>query len=150
MRTFEELLSAHATEIYAYALRLTGDRDEADDVFQDTFLAAFRAFGKARDEHLRAWLYRIATNKATDRRRRAARLVRLDGLALAGPSRDGTSLADLAAAVRVLTKGERAAFLLRRLQDLPYAEVARALGCSEEAARQRVSEATRKVKEAMR
>jgi RNA polymerase sigma-70 factor (ECF subfamily) len=150
VRTFEELVETHGREIYAYALRLVGDRDNADDVFQETFLAAFRAFERARDEHLRAWLYRIATNKAADRRRRERRLVRLDAFALAEPERDSVTTADLAAAVRVLPVHERAAFVLRRVQDLPYAEVAAALGISEEAARQRVSQATRKVKEAMR
>ncbi len=150
MRTFEELVEARSREIYAYALRLTGDRDEADDLFQETFLAAFRAFGRARDDQLRAWLYQIATNKAIDARRRARRLVRLDDLELAAPARDGVASADLAAAIRVLPMHERVAFVLRRVQDLPYAEVANTLGISEEAARQRVSQATRKVKEAMR
>lgn len=150
MLTFEDLVTAHAREIYAFALRLTGDHDDADDLFQETFLAAFRAFGAARQDHLRAWLYRIATNKATDARRRGARLVRLDALELATPERDGVTTVDLAAAIRVLPAGERAAFVLRRVQDLPYAEVARALGCSEDAARKRVSEATKKVQEAMR
>lgn len=150
MRTFEELVETHGREIYSYALRLVGDRDAADDVFQETFLAAFRAFDRARDEHLRAWLYRIATNKAADRRRRERRLVRLDALALAEPERDSVTSADLAAAIRVLPVHERAAFVLRRVQDLPYADVAAALDISEEAARQRVSQATRKVKEALR
>lgn len=149
MRTFEDLVAAHGAEIYTYALRLTGDRDEADDVFQETFLAAFRAFERTHDANRRAWLYRIATNKARDRRRRAAREVRLADLALAAPSRDGVALADLATSIRALGDGERAAFVLRRVHGLPYAEVAHALACSEVAARKRVSEATRKVREAM-
>jgi RNA polymerase sigma-70 factor (ECF subfamily) len=150
VRTFDELLDLHGAEIYRYALRLTGDRDDADDLYQDTFLAAFRAFGRLRDDNARAWLYRIATNKAIDRRRRQTRTVRLDDLRVVVAMRDGAALADLETAVRALPAGERAAFVLRRLEDLPYAEVAKALGCSEEAARKRVSEATRKVKEAMR
>ena len=149
MRTFEDLVEAHGREIFAYALRLTGDRDEADDLFQETFLAAFRAFAKARDEHLRAWLYRIATNKAIDARRRRRRPLSLDDLELAAPERDGVTTADVAAAIGALPPHERAAFVLRRVQDLPYDEVARALECSEEAARKRVSEATKKVKEAL-
>ncbi len=148
--TFGELLERHEREIFAYALRLTGDRDEADDVYQDTFLAAFRGWPPPRRGQERAWLYRIATNKVIDRARRAKRLVRMDDLQLAAPDRDGTSLADLAAAVRVLPAGQRAAFVLRKLQGLAYADVARALECTEEAARSRVAEAMKKVKEAMR
>lgn len=150
MRTFEDLVAAHAREIYAYAMRLSGDRHDADDLFQETFLAAFRAFGTVRHESLRAWLYRIATNKARDRVRKLRTTKRLDDLELAAPSRDGVTTADLRAAIRTLPAGERAAFVLRRVHDLPYGEVAAALGCSEEAARKRVSEATKKVKAGMK
>src|SRR3979490_299325 len=96
--TFGELLEQHEREIFAYALRLTGDRDDADDVYQDTFLAAFRAWPPPRRGNQRACLYRIATNKAIDRGRRTKRLVRLGDLPLAAPERDGVSLADLATA----------------------------------------------------
>jgi RNA polymerase sigma-70 factor (ECF subfamily) len=133
---------------------LTGDRDEADDIYQETFLAAFRGWPPPRRGQERAWLYRIATNKVIDRARKAKRLVRLSALTdlrLAAPSQsDGVSLADLAAAVKVLPAGQRAAFVLRKVQGLDYADVARALECSEEAARSRVAEAMKKVREAMR
>ena len=123
--TFGELLEQHEREIYAYALRLTGDRDDADDVYQDTFLAAFRAWPPPRRGNERAWLYKIATNKAIDRGRRAKRLVRLGDLPLAAPERDGVSIADLAMAVKTLPTGQRAAFVLRKVQGLSYAEVSR-------------------------
>lgn len=148
--TFGDLLERHEREIFAYALRLTGDRDEADDVYQETFLAAFRSWPPPRRGQERAWLYRIATNKAIDRARRAKRLVRMDALRLAAPQRDGTSIADLRSAIRVLPTGQRAAFVMRKVQGLEYAEVARALGCSQDAARARVAEAMKKVREAMR
>ena len=60
------------------------------------------------------------------------------------------SLADLAAAVKVLPEGQRAAFVLRKLEDMDYADIARVLECSEDAARSRVAEAMKKVKEAMK
>lgn len=149
-RTFGELIERCEREIFAYVLRLTGRRHDAEDLFQETFLAAFRAWPPPRSGQERAWLYRIATNKVIDHERRARRLVRLDDLELAAPDRDGVALADLAAAVRLLPAGQRAAFVLHRLQGMPYREVASALGCSEEAARARVSEATKKLKEAVR
>jgi RNA polymerase sigma-70 factor (ECF subfamily) len=151
--TFGELLERHEREIFAYALRLTGDRDDADDVYQETFLAAFRGWPPPRRGQERAWLYRIATNKVIDRARKAKRLVRLSAVAdlrLAAPERDGVSLADLGAAVRVLPAGQRAAFVLRKVEGLDYADVARVLECSEEAARSRVAEAMKKVREAMK
>lgn len=151
--TFGELLERHEREIFAYALRLTGDRDDADDVYQETFLAAFRGWPPPRRGQERAWLYRIATNKVIDRARKAKRLVRMSDvkdLRLAAPERDGVSLADLTTAVKVLPEGQRAAFVLRKVEGLEYADVARVLECSEEAARSRVAEAMKKVREAMK
>jgi len=148
--TFGELLERHEREIFAYVLRLVGDRHEADDLYQDTFLAAFRAWPPPRRGNERAWLYRIATNKAIDRARRRRRLVPLADLRLAAPDRDGVTVADLATAVRALPTGQRAAFVLRKVEGRPYAEVASVLGCSAEAARSRVAEALKKVKEAVR
>ena len=130
LQTFAELLDRHEREIFAYALRLVGDRDEADDIYQETFLAAFRGWPPPRRGQERAWLYRIATNKVIDRSRRTKRLVRLGDLRLAAPDRDGVSMADLASAIKVLPEGQRAAFVLRKVQGLGYAEVASALECS--------------------
>lgn len=149
-RTFGELLERHEREIFAYALRLTGRREDADDLYQDTFLAAFRAWPPPRQDHERAWLYRIATNKAIDRERRRRPTVSVEDLRLAAPDRDGVTLLDLASAIRVLPAGQRAAFVLRTVEGRPYREVATALECTEEAARARVSDAMKKVRAALR
>jgi RNA polymerase sigma-70 factor (ECF subfamily) len=148
IRTFGALVERHEREILAYAIRLTGRRADAEDLFQETFLAAFRAWPPARRDNVRAWLYRIATNKAIDASRRARRRpnVSLDVLRLASPTRDTETLVDLAAAVRSLPAGQRAAFVLRKVQGLEYADVASALECSEQAARARVAEAMKKVR----
>ena len=148
--TFGEVLERHEREIFAYALRLTGSRDDADDLYQETFLAAFRSWPPPRAGNERAWLYRIATNKAIDRVRRSRRVVPLADLRLAAPERDGVTLADLRTAVRALPTGQRAAFVLRKVEGRSYAEVADVLGCSQEAARARVAEAMKKLKEAVR
>ena len=149
-RTFGELLERHEREIFAYALRLTGRREDADDLYQETFLAAFRAWPPPRRDHERAWLYKIATNKAIDRERRRRPTVSVEDLRLAAPDRDGVTLIDLASAIRTLPAGQRAAFVLRPVEGRPYREVALALECSEEAARTRVSEATKKVRASLR
>ena len=116
-------------------------------------MAAFRGWPPPRRGQERAWLYKIATNKVIDRARKAKRLVRLSDvtdLRLAAPEGDGVSLADLTSAVKVLPAGQRAAFVLRKVEGLEYADVARVLECSEEAARSRVAEAMKKVREAMK
>jgi RNA polymerase sigma-70 factor, ECF subfamily len=148
--TFGDLLERHEREIFAYALRLCGDRDEADDIYQETFLAAFRGWPPPRRGQERAWLYRIATNKVIDRARKRKRLVRMSDLRLAAPERDGTSMVDLETAIRVLPAGQRAAFVLRKVEGQSYADIARVLECTEEAARSRVAEALKKVREAMK
>jgi len=149
-RTFGELLERHEREIFAYALRLTGRREDADDLYQETFLAAFRGWPPPRRDHERAWLYKIATNKAIDRDRRRRPTFSVDDLRLAAPDRDGVTLIDLASAIRELPAGQRAAFVMRTVEGRPYREVAVALDCSEEAARTRVSEAMKKVRAALR
>lgn len=113
-------------------------------------MAAFRAWPPARQDHERAWLYRIATNKAIDGARRRRPTVSLEDLRLAAPDRDGVTQLDLAGAIRVLPAGQRAAFVLRAVEGRPYREVAAALECSAEAARTRVSEAMKKVRAQLR
>lgn len=146
VRTFGELLERYEREIFAYALRLSADRDEADDLYQDTFLAAFRGWPPPRRGNERAWLYRIATNKAIDRGRRVRPKVKLEDVELVAPERDSATSLDIARAVELLAPGQRAAFVLRQVQGLSYAEIAETLGCSQEAARARVSEATKTVR----
>ncbi len=148
--TFGELLERHERELFAYAIRLSGQRADAEDLYQDTFLAAFRAWPPPRRGNERAWLYKIATNRAIDRERRAKRVVaNVEDLALAAPQRDDVTLLDLAGAIEHLPAGQRAAFVLRKVQGLGYVDIAVALDCSEEAARARVSEALKKVKAAV-
>lgn len=146
VRTFGELLERYEREIFAYVLRLSADRDEADDLYQDTFLAAFRGWPPPRQGNERAWLYRIATNKAIDRGRRTRPKVKLEDIELVAPERDSATSLDIARAVELLAPGQRAAFVLRQVQGLSYAEIAETLGCSQEAARARVSEATKTVR----
>jgi len=148
--TFGEVLERHEREVYAYALRLTGQRADADDIFQETFLAAFRAWPPPHTEHLRAWLYRIATTKMVDRVRRDRRSVSLADLRLVAPDGNGPLRADLAAAIRTLPPGQRAAFVLHEVEGQPYREVGAVLGCAEDAARGRVAEAKKKLREALR
>ena len=60
---FEGLAMQYTGEIYAHALRLTGNRSDAEDLVQETFLKGYRGFaGFKSGSNLRAWLYRIATN----------------------------------------------------------------------------------------
>ncbi len=144
---FQVLLDAHAAVVLRVLRGLVGPTD-ADDCFQDTFIAALRAYPRL--EHgreLRAWLLTIARRKAVDHHRAKAR--RPVPLAEppepgAGPEIDGsTDAGALWALVAALPEGQRAAIALRYAGGLRYREIAEALGCSEDAARRRVHDGLR-------
>src|SRR5690242_870184 len=71
---FEELLERHEREIMRYLLRVSGDREDAADLFQETWLRAYRAYpGLEPRSDVRPWLYAIATNLCRNRFRDRAR-----------------------------------------------------------------------------
>jgi RNA polymerase sigma-70 factor (ECF subfamily) len=71
---FESLALPHLDALYRLALKLTGDRSQAEDVVQDTFLKALRAFGSLRDtSRTRPWLFQILSRLISDRHRTAGR-----------------------------------------------------------------------------
>jgi RNA polymerase sigma factor (sigma-70 family) len=153
--TFVDLVASHRREILAYLVRLLGHEQDAQDVCQDVLLRACRAFDRLpRDANARAWLYRIATNRALTalarrRRRRTHQIeVDLDGLAAADsavPERR-EQLRAVARAIEHLPGRQRAALVQRRLQGLSYEEIAAILGGTAEAARANVYQAVRKLR----
>jgi DNA-directed RNA polymerase specialized sigma24 family protein len=140
---FERFYEEQREAVYAHLCRLLGDC--AEDAFQETFLRALRAYPTLRHgRHLRAWVFTIATRIAIDesrKRRPQGALPEIaveDGLpphAELGPLTDG------------LPPTERAAVVLRYGFDLPYDEIAAALGSSEDAARQAASSGVRRLRE---
>jgi RNA polymerase sigma factor (sigma-70 family) len=150
---FSRFLEEHRTVVYRYLLAAVGPQD-ADDCFQETFLAALRAYPDVRDDGhgLRAWILTIASRKVIDHARaRARRAVPTDALPET-PAADADADGDpgLWAAVRALPPMQRDAVVHRYVLDLPYAEVARALGVSEAAARASAYEGRRKLRARVR
>jgi RNA polymerase sigma-70 factor (ECF subfamily) len=150
--TFAWLLDTFHPLIFRFLVRLcAGDRHTAEDVTQETFLKAFRAFDKlAPDSNHRAWLYRIAYNTfLNDRRRHRHGDVELDESHASSKANDDAK--ELASAVfgfvRTLPTKQRAALILRRVEGREYDEVAEILGCSEESARANAYQALKKVRE---
>ena len=145
---FQAVLDAHAEAIHRFLVALVGPQ-EAEDVLQETLIAALRAYPRLRpDSNLRAWGMSIARNKAIDSvRARGRRPVPVDGSierpAPAPPEPDG----DVWAAVRELPRKQRAAVALRYAADLKHREVALAMGVSEEAARRSVSDGLKRLRE---
>jgi len=146
---FPRFLEEHRDAVYRFLVATAGP-GEADDCFQETFLKALRAYPDLDDgTNLRAWVLTIARRTAIDahrsRRRRPEPAADPEP-----PPMDGTpELGDPAlwAAVRALPPRQRAAVALRYVSDLPYAQVGRVMGCSEEAARRSAFEGIRRLRE---
>jgi RNA polymerase sigma factor (sigma-70 family) len=139
---FERFYLAHRDEVLGYLRRLLGQR--AEDAWQETFLRALRAYGRLEHgRHLRAWVFTIATNVAMDDLRAKPELP-LEGEPAADLRRDAYK--ELEHLTDELPPKERAAVVLRYGYDLPYAQIAGALGSSEEAARAAASSGVRRLR----
>jgi RNA polymerase sigma factor (sigma-70 family) len=148
---FQPLLDAHRADLHRFCGALVGP-DDADDCFQETLLAALRAYPRlGSSANLRGWLFTIAHRKAVDvhrgRRRRPLVVADLPEQAAPVTARDeDPSLWD---AVDALPPKQRTAVRLRFESDLAYAEVGAAIGCSEEAARRNVFEGLKRLREVL-
>jgi RNA polymerase sigma-70 factor (ECF subfamily) len=161
---FGELVSRYESKVYSLARRLTRSHADAEDVLQDTFVRVYRKLGTFRGEaRFSTWLFRVATNSALMARRKQRRapaesletyLPAFDGrgrhardvdhgrAARADEILDRKRLAvALHGALERLPDRYRSALVLRDLQELPTRDVARVLGTSEAAVRQRVHRA---------
>jgi RNA polymerase sigma factor (sigma-70 family) len=155
---FQQLLERHQGDVIGFLIASVGPQD-AEDCFQETFLAALRAYPKLEDDrNLRGWLLTIAHRKAIDhhrgRQRRAtpvgeapevadprAEKERKEGSGI--ERKEGSGIWRLVAA---LPPKQRAAVALRFACDLPHREIAAALGTSEEAARRNVHEGIKQLR----
>lgn len=142
---FERFYLAHRDEVLGYLRRLLGQR--AEDAWQETFLRALRAYDRLRHgQHLRAWVFTIATNVAMDELR-AKQPVSLDDLhepRAVELNRD--AFRELEHLTGDLPPTERAAVVLRYGYDLSYDVIGTALGSNEQAARAAASSGVRRLR----
>jgi RNA polymerase sigma-70 factor (ECF subfamily) len=166
---FEQLVTQHHREIYLYITRLTRGSPEADDLFQETFLRAYKAYKRLpADANTRAWLFKIATNLCRNYVRYLQRHQDVD-LHEAFPALERSTTPsngatpdnpeqlllshDLEQRVLAIIAGlplkQKAALLQRKLHGLPYDSIATSLQCSQEAARAHVFQALKKIRAAL-
>jgi RNA polymerase sigma factor (sigma-70 family) len=148
---FQTVLDEHSGAVMAVLQGAVG-RDGAEDCFQETFLAALRAYPRLGDaRNLRGWLLTIAHRKAIDHHRLNGRKPIPVGEVPEVAVEDGISQRDeqLWAAVGALPPKQRAAVALRFGSDLPHGEIAAALGCSPEAARRSLHEGLKRLRREM-
>src|SRR5262249_59159624 len=130
---FERFYREHVAEVYQYALAVLGNSADAEDVTQQTFLNAYRAFQRGgRPTKPHNWLIKIAHNVCRMRWRQSGR--RLEEVPLesvpepAAPDHDKPSLDEVLAALARLPLNQRAAIGMREGEGRSYAEVSDVLG----------------------
>ena len=156
---FQTLLDAHGRDVHRFLIASIGAAD-ADDCYQETWLAALRAYPALRNaSNLRGWLFTIAHRKVIDHARSAARaatpvgeIADLAGATpAANPGAGATGAGGLDGevweAVAELPDKQRTAVALRFIADSAYAEIAGVMDTSEEAARRNVHEGLKRLRE---
>ena len=146
---FQTVLEEHREDVLRFLTASIG-RQEADDVFQETFLAALRAYPRLkRADNLRGWLLKIASRKAIDshRSRKRAPVPAEHVDPGAAPAHNPVPDEELWQLVRALPERQRTAVVLRFTFDLAYREVGQVMESSEEAARRNVFEGLKKLRE---
>jgi RNA polymerase sigma factor (sigma-70 family) len=136
---FQKLIDLHGREVHRYLTACVGPID-ADDCWQETMLAALRAYPSLRDDrNLRGWLLRIAARKVIDHHRATRRRpLPVETVPERGMEPPAAPDPALWRAVRRLPEKQRAAVALRFAADLDYAAIGAVVDCSEAAARQNV------------
>ncbi len=166
LEAFEALVATHSRSVYRICHRILGEPAAAEDAVQETFLRAFRFLGRFDDRaELSTWLHRIAVNAAIDelrKRRRhlwstshaSAAVAVEESLPSGEPSPDRRAFSSevgraTAAALAGLTPVERTAFVLRHYEGRSIAEISAALGKRENATKQSIFRAVRKLRAAL-
>jgi len=140
---FQELIDAHGRDVHRFLRSLVGQ--DADDCYQETWIAALRAYPRLRDDSILTVAHRKAIDRIRARRREAVPLAELPEPASRA---DAVNVVDeeLWEAVRLLPDKQRTAVALRYVVDAAYTEVAGVMGTSEEAARRSVHEGLKRLR----
>ena len=147
---FTTLVDRHAAACTRFATRMLGNREDAEDATQETFLRAYRSLARYEERQaFRTWLFQILINRcrtAAVRRERRHRMFLVDDNAVASasvrPAAEASDLrAELQRVVDALDPDQREAFLLKHVEQLSYDEMAAATGVGVSALKMRVKRA---------
>ena len=159
---FNQLMAMHEKRMYAVALRMFANREDAQDCLQEAMLRIYRAIGSFKGQSsFSTWVYRITMNTCLDelRRKKNRPSTSLDNLLDQGwsPS-DGDNVPEhraiqaetrkaLVGAIRELPEDMRAAIVLRDMQGYSYDEIARMLDVNVGTIKSRISRGREKLRE---
>jgi RNA polymerase sigma-70 factor (ECF subfamily) len=147
MTDLDALYRKYAPDVFRFALYLSGERSDAEDITSETFVRVWTSSAPIKLATVRGYLFTIARNLFLQGRRRAVREVSLGEhleTARASPYEETEQRDELAAVVarlRALPEIDRAAIVMRAEYEMPYEEIATALGISVSAAKVKVHRA---------
>lgn len=161
---FRTLVDRHSRGVYQVAFRITGTREDAEDVVQDTFVRAYRQLGRFEERaSIATWLYRIGFNCAIDHVRRRSHRESLEAPEIldqrehhrGAPTNDdllfaGQIASRVEGALQHLSTTERAAFVMRHFHECSIGDIATELGLNTSAAKHAVFRAVRKMRAVLR
>ena len=162
VQAFEELMQSHESRIYAIALRMMGNREDAQACAQEAIVRIYRAMGSFKGQSaLATWIYRITMNTCLDelRRRKARKVTSLDSLVDNGwsptdtgdtPEEHGLRVEKqnaLKQAIQSLPDDMRAAIILRDVKGYSYDEIASILDANVGTIKSRISRGREKLRE---
>jgi RNA polymerase sigma-70 factor (ECF subfamily) len=155
LSAFAELSRRYRDRYMRFALRIVGNRDDAEDALQSAFIRAYRAIDRCRDpSRVGAWLYQIVANEcrtlAIRRARRERRIVR-DDLVLRSAAADAPADQDVVEeieyALAQLDIDQREAFVMKHVEQLSYEDMAEITGDGISALKMRVKRACARLRE---
>jgi len=171
VRSFEVLLARHKKPVYNFIYRFVGERAQAEDLLQETFLRVIKGSSSyQREARFTTWLYTIARNQCVDlsRRMKLRRAASLDAPAAHGDGPDGAPLLEVIAdggaqvercamgselQVRIkttiakLSDEQREVFLMREILNMQFKEIAEATGVPENTVKSRMRYALEKLRD---
>ena len=154
---YAALMSRYRDAFGRYAVHMLGNREDAQEAMQDSFVRAYRGLSRCREpDRFGAWLFRIVVNRCRTARRRLQRHRRFDAdlpddVPSKGSRPDAFEWRDeIARALSRLRPHYREAFLLRYVEELDYGEMAQMTGVKEPALRMRVKRAGDQLRDLLR
>jgi RNA polymerase sigma-70 factor (ECF subfamily) len=162
LEAFSQVYDRYERYVYRYAYQILGNRDDADDVKQETFVKAYQAIGSFRSESsLQTWLLRICGNLCRDRikswdRRKVTydSTLRDDVLGSTPEDESPQAIVERKQITEIIFKAlkgmpaaQREIIVLHEIQDMSYEEIAQVIGCSRTSVKLRLFRARRSLKE---
>ncbi|MEO6471954.1 MAG: RNA polymerase sigma factor SigE [Aeromicrobium sp.] len=158
---WDDIVADHSARVYRLAYRLTGNRQDAEDLTQDVFVRVFKSLDTYVAGNFEGWLHRITTNLFLDRMRRKSR-IRMDAFGEGAEERvesdevlpevavhDANFDPDIEAALAMLSEEFRVAVVLCDIEGLSYEEISSVLGIKLGTVRSRIHRGRTQLREAL-